>query len=54
MQKDPNGNTLKRGTRVTLHLKQDAEEFLDEKILTDLVKKYSEFISFPIKLKIFK
>lgn len=54
IKKDPEGNTLKRGTKVQLQLKQDAEEFLDEKMLTDLIKKYSEFINFPIKLKIFK
>lgn len=52
--KDPEGNTLKRGTKVQLQLKQDAVEFLDEKMLTDLIKKYSEFINFPIRLKIFK
>jgi HSP90 family molecular chaperone len=52
--KDPEGNTLGRGTRVKLLLKQDAEEFLDDAKLKELVKKYSEFINFPIKLKIFK
>jgi len=54
VRKDPEGNTLKRGTKVSLKLKKDAIEFLDEKMLTDLIKKYSEFINFPIKLKIYK
>ncbi|CDS08828.1 hypothetical protein LRAMOSA10189 [Lichtheimia ramosa] len=48
--KDPRGNTLKRGTEITLHLKEDALQFLNEKTLRDLVSKYSEFINFPIYL----
>lgn len=43
-------STLKRGTRVTLHLKEDMSEYLEEKRVKDLVKKHSEFIGFPIKL----
>lgn len=46
--KDPRGNTLGRGTEITLHLKKDAEEFLNDKRLTELVTKYSQFINFPI------
>jgi molecular chaperone HtpG len=42
--------TLKRGTRIVLQMKEDMSEFLEEKRLTDLVKKHSEFIGFPIKL----
>jgi len=41
---------LKRGTRIILHLKEDMSEYLEEKRITDLVKKHSEFIGFPIKL----
>jgi len=41
---------LKRGTRIILHLKEDMAEYLEEKRVTDLVKKHSEFIGFPIKL----
>lgn len=48
--KDPRGNTLGRGTRVTLHLKDDAAEFLEEERIKNLVKKYSEFINYPISL----
>ena len=44
------GIHIKRGTRIILHLKQDNLEFLEEKRLKDLVKKHSEFISFPIEL----
>jgi heat shock protein beta len=46
--KDPRGNTLGRGTLITLHLKEDARQFLDPKILKNLILKYNEFISFPI------
>lgn len=41
---------LGRGTRIVLHLKEDMSEYLEEKRVTDLVKKHSEFIGFPIKL----
>ncbi|KAF5832971.1 heat shock protein 90C [Dunaliella salina] len=43
-------SSLKRGTRVTLHLKEDAAEFADPVKLSRLIKQYSQFISFPIKL----
>eukprot|EP00386_Alphamonas_edax_P015875 GDKI01048509.1.p1 GENE.GDKI01048509.1~~GDKI01048509.1.p1 ORF type:complete len:805 (+),score=415.73 GDKI01048509.1:104-2518(+) len=49
--KDPRGSTLGRGSRVTLHLKEDATEYLSESKLKDLVKKFSQFIAFPIYLK---
>lgn len=39
-----------RGTKIVLHLKEDQNEYLDERRLKDLVKKHSEFISFPIEL----
>ncbi|KAG1144226.1 hypothetical protein G6F37_006424 [Rhizopus arrhizus] len=48
--KDPRGNTLGRGTEITLYLKPDAESFLDEKKLKDIVHKYSQFITFPIQV----
>ena len=54
VQKDPRGNTLGRGTRVTIKLKQDATDFLDEEILRKNVKKYSEFVHYPIYLKVKK
>jgi len=43
-------SSLKRGTRIVLHMKEDMSEYLEEKRVTDLVKKHSEFIGFPIKL----
>merc|ERR1711987_33604 len=51
IREDPEGNTLGRGTEITLHLKDDCKEFTEGDKIKDLVKKYSEFISFPIYLK---
>jgi len=47
---DPRGNTLGRGTRVTLYLKDDALEYVEQDKIKNLVKKYSEFINYPISL----
>ncbi|RWS15847.1 heat shock protein 90-like protein 3, partial [Dinothrombium tinctorium] len=47
---DPRGPTLKRGTQVTLHLKEESKDFLEEDTLRKLIQKYSQFISFPIYL----
>lgn len=41
---------LGRGTEIRLHLRDEAGEYLEENKLKDLVKKYSEFINFPIYL----
>merc|ERR1711907_66191 len=56
IKEDPNAATdpLGRGTRVTLHLKDDCKEFTEPDKLKELVKKYSEFINFPIMLKTIK
>merc|ERR1712048_810552 len=51
---DPRGNTLGRGTRVTLHLKEDAHDYLAEDKLKETSKKYSQFIQFPIYVKVKK
>lgn len=48
--KDPRGDTLGRGTEITMFLKEDAAEFVKQDVLEDLVRKYSEFITFPIKI----
>ena len=52
--KDPRGDTLGRGTRITLHLKDDAAEYVEQEKIKNLVKKYSEFINYPINLYLSK
>ena len=47
-------NAIGRGTKVILYLKDECVEFLEERKLKDLIKKHSEFISFPIELWIEK
>ncbi len=57
------GYTIKKakkdsiGTEITLYLKEDTEEFeyskyLDEYEIKNLVKKYSDYISYPIKMEV--
>lgn len=48
--KDPRGNTLKRGSTISLHLKEEAHDYLEPDTLKSLVKKYSQFINFNIYL----
>jgi molecular chaperone HtpG len=41
---------LPRGTRVVLHLKDDAKEFAARGRLSDIIKRYSNFVPVPIEL----
>ncbi|KAI4503610.1 hypothetical protein M0802_001013 [Mischocyttarus mexicanus] len=47
---DPRGSTLNRGTTISLHMKDEALDFLEEDTVKNLIKKYSQFINFPIYL----
>ena len=47
---DPRGPTLKRGTTVTLVLKEEAYDFLEVDTVKELIRKYSQFINFNIYL----
>ncbi len=40
-----------RGTRVTLHLRDDAKEFADDLRLRTLIRKYSDHIAFPVLMR---
>ncbi len=41
---------IKRGTSIEIHLKEDAKEFAEKYRIESIIKKYSNFISFPIKV----
>ena len=47
---DPRGPTLKRGTQISLYLKEEAHDFLEEDTVRELIKKYPQFINFDIYL----
>merc|ERR1719359_2824641 len=47
---EDDGEALGRGTKIVLTLKEDCLEFLEEERLKGLIKRYSEFINFPIYL----
>merc|ERR1712216_464217 len=42
------GEPLDRGCEINIYLKEEAQEYLEEDKLKELVGKYSEFINFPI------
>merc|ERR1719379_1816207 len=48
--REDSGEALGRGTKIVLSLKEDCLEFLEEERLKGLIKRYSEFINFPIYL----
>merc|ERR1712080_275759 len=45
---------LVRGTKITLYMKEDQLDFLDEKKVQEITKKHSQFIGYPISLQMQK
>lgn len=51
---DTEGEQLGRGTKIILHLKDEQTDYLNESKVKEVVKKHSEFISYPIYLHVSK
>jgi len=52
--KTDSGESLGRGTKIVLQMKEDQAEYLEEKKVKEIVKKHSQFIGYPIKLMVQK
>merc|ERR1712098_635499 len=48
--RDSQSAPMGRGTRITLHMKEDQLEYIEEKRIKDVVKTHSQFIGYPIEL----
>ena len=51
---DTEGEPIGRGTKIILHLKDEQTDYLNESKIKEVVKKHSEFISYPIYLHVLK
>jgi molecular chaperone HtpG len=54
LTQDTEGEPLGRGTKIILHLKDEQTDYLNEAKVKEVVKKHSEFISYPIYLHVEK
>jgi molecular chaperone HtpG len=51
---DTEGEQLGRGTKIILHIKDEQTDYLNESKIKEVIKKHSEFISYPIYLHVSK
>ncbi|KAL4950860.1 Hsp90 protein-domain-containing protein [Aspergillus filifer] len=54
LTQDTEGEQLGRGTKMIFHLKDEQTEYLQESRIKEVVRKHSEFISYPIYLHVLK
>jgi molecular chaperone HtpG len=54
LTQDESGEELGRGTKIVLHLKDEQTDYLNESKIKEVIKKHSEFISYPIYLHVLK
>ncbi len=43
-----------QGTEITLHLKEECKSYLEDYKIREIVKKYSDFIEYPVKMQVTK
>jgi len=54
IENDVDYRKIARGTHIVLHMKEDQIEFVEEKRIREIIKKHSQFIGYPIELRVEK